>query len=92
MSDRFFIDCNGIIDNWKRPNGDCRDILTWAELCNTLNELDEIADNNLDEYEYITRLEKENQYLKLKLSALSDLIHKTRDKIIMNKRKFIQQK
>lgn len=74
MSERFFIDCYGIIDNWKRPNGDCSDKLSWSELCNTLNELDDIADDKFDNYEYVVRLEKENLLLKKKLIAISNLL------------------
>ena len=79
MSERFYIDCNGIIDKWKTPNGDCRDILSWAELCDTLNELDKIADDKLENYEYVTRLEKENLLLKEKLVTISMLLYKIKD-------------
>lgn len=79
MSDRFFIDCNGIIDNWKRTNGDCSDILTWSEICDTLNELDDIAENSLDEYKLIVELQDENQRLKLKLTAVQELLQRIKD-------------
>lgn len=79
MSERFIIDCYGIIDTWKRPNGDCRDKLSWSELCDTLNELDRIAEDKLDNYEYVTRLEKENLLLKEKIMRISDLLLKVKD-------------
>lgn len=79
MSDRFFIDCNGIIDNWKRTNGDCSDRLTWSEICDTLNELDDIAENSLDEYKLIVELQDENQRLKLKLTAVQELLQRIKD-------------
>ena len=79
MSDRFFIDCNGIIDNWKRTNGDCSDRLTWSEICDTLNELDDIAENTLDEYKLIVELQDENQRLKLKLTAVQGLLQRIKD-------------
>lgn len=79
MSDRFFIDCNGIIDNWKRTNKDCSDILTWSEICDTLNELDDIAENSLDEYKLIVKLQDENQKLKLKLTAVQELLQRIKD-------------
>lgn len=79
MSDRFFIDCNGIIDNWKRTNGDCSDRLTWGEICDTLNELDDIAENSLDEYKLIVELQDENQRLKLKLTAVQELLQRIKD-------------
>lgn len=74
MSERFIIDCYGIIDTWNRSNGDCRDKLSWEELCNTLNKLDEIADDKLENYEYVTKLEKENLLLKEKIIAISALL------------------
>lgn len=74
MSERFFIDCYGIIDRWNRPNGDCNDVMTWAELCDTLNELDKIADDKLDNYEYTTKLEKENLRLKNQIYGIRGLI------------------
>ena len=55
---RFIIDCNGIIDTWNSPNGNCNDKLTWKELCNTLNEL----------YEENERLKKENQRMTDKIA------------------------
>lgn len=57
---RFIIDCYGIIDNLKATNkGTCEDILSWSELCDTLNQLDKPADENLDEYKLIVELESE---------------------------------
>lgn len=42
MSDRFIIDCYGIIDTSKELTGKCEDDkLSWRELCGVLNELDE---------------------------------------------------
>lgn len=76
MSERFYIDCYGIIDTWKRPNGDCSDKLSWSELCDTLNTLDEIADDKLDNYEYVTKLEKENLMLREKIVAIEALLLK----------------
>lgn len=74
MSERFIIDCYGIIDTWNTPNGDCRDKMSWSELCDTLNKLDEIADDKLENYEYVTKLEKENLLLKEKIIAISALL------------------
>lgn len=75
MSKRFIIDCYGIIDTWKSNTGICeKDRLSWEELCNTLNELDKIADDKLDNYEYATRLEKENQELRNALVMLHPLL------------------
>lgn len=70
MSERFIIDCNGIIDTWN-STGKCEDRLSWAELCETLNTLDEIADDKFDNYEYVVKLEKENLSLKRKLCSIS---------------------
>lgn len=57
---RFTIDCNGIIDNWKTTNKDtCEDILSWMELWDTLNQLDKLADANLDKYKLLVELENE---------------------------------
>lgn len=75
MSERFIIDCYGVIDTWKRPNGDCRDKLSWSELCDTLNELDNMADDKFDNYEYVVNLEKENLFLKKKLMGISSVAH-----------------
>ena len=79
MTDRFIIDCYGIIDTWNCPNGDCRDKMSWSELCKTLNELDKIADDKLENYEYVTKLEKENLRLKEQLLAISSLSYKIKD-------------
>ena len=75
MSGRFIIECNGIIDTWN-SNGKCEDRLTWKELCDTLNELDSIADEKLDEYELIVKLQKENQDLRIQLADLRALLAK----------------
>lgn len=82
MNDRFYIECNGIIDSWNALSGnDCQDRLTWVELCDTLNSLNNLADKNLDEYEYIAKLEKENQVLKDEISAIVGLSVKMEDYI-----------
>ena len=74
---RFSIECNGIIDNWKSTNkGNCEDNLSWSELCDTLNQLDKLADANLDEYKLIVELESEVQHLKLKLVGLGAFVVK----------------
>ena len=74
---RFIIECNGIIDNWKTTNkGTCEDRLSWSELCDTLNQLDKLADENLDEYKLIVELESEVQNLKLKLVGLGAFVVK----------------
>ena len=74
---RFFIECNGIIDKWKSTNkGNCEDRLSWSELCDTLNQLDKLADENLDEYKLIVELESEVQNLKLKLVGLGAFVVK----------------
>lgn len=74
---RFIIECNGIIDNWKTTNkGTCEDRLSWSELCDTLNQLDKLADENLDEYKLIVELESEIQHLKVKLSDLDRFVVK----------------
>ena len=82
MSNRFIIDCNGIIDTWN-SNGKCEDKLTWKELCDTLNELDSIADEKLDEYELIVKLQKENQNLRIKLADLRALLTKIKHDVEM---------
>lgn len=75
MSERFIIDCYGIIDTYKELTGYCeKDRLSWSELCNILNELDDIADDKFDNYEYVVRLEKENLLLKKKIIAISGLL------------------
>lgn len=72
---RFIIDCYGIIDNWKTTNnGTCEDRLSWSELCDTLNRLNKLADENLDEYKLIVELESEVQNLKVKLTTLGQFI------------------
>jgi len=48
MSKRFVIESNGIWDDGKQ--------LSWTELCDILNKLDELCDEKLDEYEYITEI------------------------------------
>lgn len=75
MSNRFIIDCNGIIDTWK-STGKCEDKLTLSEICKTLNELDGISDKNLEEYKHIARLEKENDILKFKLESVQKLLER----------------
>ena len=59
MSNRFYIKDEGIVD---RNRDDKR--LTLFELWNSLNALDNIADKNSSEYEYIKKLELENEQLK----------------------------
>ncbi|WP_292601035.1 hypothetical protein [Methanobrevibacter sp. UBA212] len=44
-----------------------------------MNELDMIADDKLDNYEYVTRLEKENLLLKEKIMSISALLLKVKD-------------
>ena len=69
---RFYIECNGIIDSWKLTNtgNDCKDRLSWDELCETLNQLDKLANINLNEYQFIVELEDENKELKKQLEKL----------------------
>ena len=69
---RFEID-HGIWENGK--------MLSWMELCDTLNHLDQLADENLDEYEYIVSLKKENDSLKFKLESVQLLLEKVKDYI-----------
>ena len=69
---RFKID-NGIWENGK--------LLSWSELCDILNHLDKLADENLDEYEYIVGLKKENEILKLKLDGIQTLLVRIKDYI-----------
>ena len=80
MNDRFIIDCYGIIDTWN-STGKCSDKLTWAELCDTLNELNNIADDKLDNYEYVTRLEKENNMLKNKLFSITGITTRVKQEL-----------
>ena len=79
-SDRFIIDCYGIVDTW-RSNGTCDAKLSWAELCDTLNRLDYLVNDQLDEYKHITELEYENQVLKQRLASASDLLVKFYDSL-----------
>jgi len=65
---RFVIESNGIWDNGK--------LLSWGELCEVLNQLDNLANNQLNEYEYIVKIEYENQLLKEKLISVSVLLVK----------------
>lgn len=78
--ERFIIDCYGIIDTWRKTNtGKCEDDrLSWTDLCDTLNSLNHMCDEELDEYKYIVELEEENQKLKLKLVSISAFIVKAR--------------
>lgn len=78
MSERFIIDCNGIIDTWN-STGKCSDKMSWAELCDTLNHLDELCDDKYENYKYIVTLEKENLLLKRKLFDIQRLLLKTKD-------------
>ena len=80
---RFYIECNGIIDNWKLTNtgNDCKDRLSWGELCETLNQLDELADINLNEYQLIIELEDENKELKKQLKKLREMSVEMRYKL-----------
>lgn len=71
MTERFVIESNGIWDNGKQ--------LSWGELCDTLNMLDALCDEQLDEYEYIMDLERENQFLKEKIVGISALVVKIND-------------
>ena len=82
MSDRFIIDCYGILDTWK-GNGDCRDKLSWSELCDTLNELDELCDENLDEYKLIIHLKNEVKDLEYNLEKYRDKIRQL-DELLMD--------
>ena len=72
---RFYIECNGIIDSWKLTNigNDCKDRLSWDELCETLNQLDKLANINLNEYQLIVELEDENKELKKQLEKLREM-------------------
>jgi len=79
MTDRFIIDCYGIIDTWN-STGKCEDDkLSWSELCDTLNELDDLCSEKFDEYEYIIKLKKENDLLKEKIIGISELLTKIED-------------
>lgn len=77
MSQRFIIDCYGIIDTYKSNTGVCEDdVLSWRELCDTLNELDEWCNENLDEYEYIVKLKNKNKLLNEKLQEYETVLDK----------------
>lgn len=88
--ERFIIDCYGIIDTWRETNnGTCEnDKLTWSELCDTLNRLNSLCSENLDEYKYITDLEWEVEYLKNELEKnrqfKEDLKHMIEKSLIYN--------
>lgn len=71
MSQRFVIESNGIWENGRQ--------LSWGEVCDTLNKLDSLCDEQLDEYEYIMDLERENQFLKEKIVGISALVVKIND-------------
>jgi hypothetical protein len=77
--ERFYIDCYGICDTWRKGNTCKETKLTWKELCNTLNELDDLCNNKFDEYEYIIKLKKENEQLKFKLESTKALLQKVKD-------------
>lgn len=71
---RFWIEDNGIWDNGKK--------LTWGELCDVLNELDE--ENELLKSDktigpHIVELKKENECLKFKLESTKELLQKVKD-------------
>ena len=68
---RFHIEDNGI---WDKYRGGKK--LNWLELCNTLNGLDCIADKNLDEYEYICRLEEQVSVLEKKLRDVKRVVER----------------
>ena len=69
-SGRFVIEEYGIWDNGKK--------LSWLELCRVLNDLDTLANTDLNEYELITRLQNENKQLKQKLEDIKDLSYKAK--------------
>lgn len=70
FEERFIIDCYGIIDTDKELKGNCKDdVLSWKELCDTLNNLYESA--NLDNEKLI----KENSYLKAEIRNLKNILH-----------------
>ncbi len=69
FEERFIIDCYGIIDTDKELKGNCKDdVLSWRELCDTLNNLYESA--NLDNEKLI----RENSYLKAEVRYLKNLL------------------
>lgn len=74
MSDRFIIDCYGIIDTWKPTTGKCEDDkLSWSELCETLNELDQLATERWGgDYRVLHSTLKENKELKFKLQKCKE--------------------
>ena len=73
--ERFYIDCYGVIDKWKKGEG-CEQKLTWLELADTLNQLNNLAKENLDEYKYIVEIEHENNELKKKLEDIEYWLYK----------------
>lgn len=70
FEERFIIDCYGIIDTDKELKGNCKDdVLSWKELCDTLNNLYKSA--NLDNEKLI----RENSYLKAEIRNLKNILH-----------------
>lgn len=71
MSDRFIIDCYGIVDTWRKGN-QCKDIkLSWLELCNLLNTLDKAVDKDKQELLLeIDELKKENKNLRMCINEI----------------------
>lgn len=70
FEERFIIDCYGIIDTDKELKGNCKDdVLSWKELCDTLNNLYESA--NLDNEKLI----RENSYLKAEIRSLKNILY-----------------
>jgi hypothetical protein len=77
---RFIIDCYGIIDTWKLLTGKCEDDkLTWGEICDTLNDLNHLANSKLNEYKLLTQLQMENKILKKKLQDIKYFMDKIED-------------
>ena len=69
MSKRFVIDCYGIVDTWREGNTCEEKKLSWSELCDTLNELDEIA-RNREDYEEVVRLNNKIRMLEATVMSL----------------------
>ena len=69
MSDRFYIEDDGVCDR----NKDGKRLPLW-ELCVVLNALHYIADKNVDEYEYILKLERENELLRKGVNHMDNVL------------------
>lgn len=68
---RFYIDCYGICDSWRKGN-QCKETkLTWLELCNLLNTLDKAVDKDKQELLLeIEELKKENKNLRMCINEI----------------------